>query len=151
MKKKMICLIIVITLAGISTLSAQMSKVQLQEMYVTYLRGQGYNPSVDSDGDVNFTAQSQSFYIEVLEREPQSFRIVLSGTLDPGSNRLRALEAASAATRTNRVVRVFLTARGRIGIDTYIFIARPEDFNVHLNRMVGQMVMARDEFLAAIR
>jgi len=151
MSRKVLCLVIVLVLAGISTLSAQMSKSQLQEMYVTYLRGQGYNPSIDSDGDVNFTAQGQSFYIEVLEREPQSFRIVLSGTLDLGSNRLRALEAASAATRTNRVVRVFLTGSGRIGIDTYIFIARPEDFSVHLNRMVGQMVMARDEFLAAIR
>jgi len=151
MKVKVIIIFIILMVVGLSTLSAQMTKKQLQDMYVTYLRTQGYNPSVDSDGDVNFTAQGQSFYIEVLEREPQSFRIVLSSTLDPGSNRLRALEAASAATRTNRVVRVFLTGSGRIGIDTYIFIARPEDFSVHLNRMVGQIVMARDEFLAAIR
>jgi len=151
MKAKVIIIFFIPMAVGLSTLSAQMTKKQLQDMYVSYLRGERYSPTVDSDGDVNFTAQGQSFYIEVLEREPQSFRIVLSGTLDPGSNRLRALEAASAATRTNRVVRVFLTGNGRIGIDTYIFIARPEDFSVHLNRMVGQMVMARDEFLAAIR
>ena len=151
MKAKVIIIFFILMAVGLSTLSAQMTKKQLQDMYVSYLRGEGYSPSIDSDGDVNFTAQGQSFYIEVLEREPQSFRIILSSTLDPGSNRLRALEAASAATRTNRVVRVFLTGSGRIGIDTYIFIARPEDFSVHLNRMVGQMVIARDEFLAGIR
>jgi len=151
MRAKVIIIFFILMAFGLSTLSAQMTKKQLQDRYVSYLRGEGYNPTVDSDGDVNFTAQGQSFYIEVLEREPQSFRIVLSSTLELGSNRLKALEAASAATRTNRVVRVFLTGSGRIGIDTYIFIARPEDFSVHLNRMVGQMVMARDEFLAAIR
>jgi len=83
MKAKVIIIFFILMAVGLSTLSAQMTKKQLQDMYVSYLRGEGYSPSIDSDGDVNFTAQGQSFYIEVLEREPQSFRIILSSTLDP--------------------------------------------------------------------
>ncbi|MCL2181709.1 MAG: hypothetical protein FWB83_11360, partial [Treponema sp.] len=105
-----------------------MSKAQLQNMYVNYLRGEGYSPTIDSDGDVNFTAQSQRFYINVMENDLQSFQIVMTNFLDIGSasNRLRALEAASAVTRTRPVTRLYLTSSGRIAIDSFIFLARPE-------------------------
>jgi len=153
MKKKMICLALILTLAGISCLSAQMSKAQLQNMYVNYLRGEGYSPTIDSDGDVNFTAQSQRFYINVMENDLQSFQIVMTNFLDIGSasNRLRALEAASAVTRTRPVTRLYLTSSGRIAIDSFIFLARPEDFSAHLNRLVNVMVQSREEFLTAMR
>ena len=153
MKKKTICLLIVFMLAGIACLGAQMNKAQLQEMYVAYLRGEGFNPTIDSDGDVNFTAQGQRFYISVMENDLQSFHLVLMNFLDIGnaSNRLRALEAASAVTRTRPVARLYLTSSGRIAIDSFIFLSRPEDFRVHLNRLVNVMVQSRDEFLAAMR
>ena len=122
-------------------------------LLLSFFRGEGYNPSIDSDGDVNFTAQGHRFYIAVMENDPQSFQLVLANFLDIGgaSNRLKALDAASAVTRTARVARVYITSSGWIAIDTYIFLARPEDFRVHLNRMVNIMAGAREEFLAAMR
>jgi len=153
MKKNVICLLLVFLLAGIAGLNAQMTKQQLQNMYVNYLRGEGYSPSIDSDGDVNFTVQGHRFYINVMENDLQSFQIVLTNFLDIGaaSNRLKALDAASAVTRTTRVVRLYITSSGKIAIDTYIFLAKPEDFSAHLNRMVNIMIQSRDEFMAAMR
>ena len=152
MKKKSVCLFIVFMLVGICCLSAQ-TKKQLQDTYVAYLKSQGYNPSVDSDGDVNFTAKGQRFYISVRENDLQSFQLVLSNFLDIGnvSNRLKALETASAVTRTTPVVRLYITSSGKIAIDSYIFLAKPDDFKEHLNRLVNIMVQARDEFLAAMK
>jgi len=149
MKRITICLFIVLMLVGINCLSAQ-TKSQLQEMYVTYLRSEGYQPSVDSDGDVNFTAQGQKFYIHVMENDLQSFQIVLSNFLDIGaaSNKQKAIEAASTVTRTTRVARVYMTSNGKIAIDAYIFIGNPNDFKLVLNRMVNVIVVARNDFLA---
>ena len=153
MKKKTFCFFIAFMLVGITCLSAQMTRSQLQEMYVTYLRGEGYNPSIDSDGDVNFTAQGQRFYISVRENDLQSFQLVLTTFMDIGgeSNRLKALNTASAVTRTTPVVRLYITSSGRIAIDAYIFVARPEDFRAHLNRLVNLIVQSREEFLTAMR
>jgi len=150
MYKKKMCFVIILMLAGIACLGAQMTKSQLQNMYVIYLRGEGYSPSVDSDGDVNFTAHGQSFYIDVIDNDLQSFHLVLLGFLDIGSasNRLKALDAASAVTRTTKAVRLYITSSGRIAVDSFIFLAKPDDFKMHLNRLVNIMISAREEFLS---
>ena len=147
MKKVTVCFFIVLMLVGINCLGAQ-TKSQLQEMYVTYLKNEGYQPSVDSDGDVNFTAQGQVFYINVMENDLQSFHVLLSNFLDIGSNRQKALEAASAVTRTTRAARVYMSSAGKIVIDAYSFIGNPNDFKLVLNRMVNVIVIARNDFLA---
>ena len=140
-------------LAGLACLSAQMTKAQLQDMYVNYLRNEGYQPSVDSDGDVNFSVQGLRFYINVMENDLQSFQLVLTNFLDIGgaSNKLKALETASYVTRTTRVVRLYITSSDRIAIDSFIFLAKPEDFSVHLNRLVNLMIQSRNEFLDLMR
>jgi len=149
MKKRAFCLFIVFLLAGFTGLSAQMTKSQLQEMYVSYLRGEGYNPTIDSDGDVNFTAHGHRFYINTIDGDLNSFHLVLLNFLDIGgaSNRLKALDAASAVTRTTKVVRLYITSNGRIAVDSYIFLVKPDDFKTHLNRLVNLMISAREEFL----
>jgi len=121
-------------------------------MYVTYLRAQGYSPSVDSDGDVNFTAHGQRFYIDVMEDDLQSFRIVLTNFIDigPASNRLRALEAAGLEINTTKTIRFIIASNNRIAIDSFIFVGRPQDFELHLNRMVNNIITARTDFLARL-
>jgi hypothetical protein len=118
-------------------------------MYVSHLRTEGYNPSVDSDGDVNFSAQGYNFYINVMDNDLQSFHLVLTNFLDIGSasNKLKAYEAASYATRTTRVVRVYMTSSDKIAIDAFIFIGKPDDFKIHLNRLISVILTARRDFL----
>jgi hypothetical protein len=134
-------------LVGITCLSAQ-TRSQLQEMYVSYLRGEGYSPSIDSDGDVNFTAQGHKFYINVMDNDLQSFQIVLTTFLDVGSSasaKQKAIDAAFYATRTTRVARAYITSSGKIAIDAFIFIGKPDDFKLHLNRMVSVILTARND------
>lgn len=148
MNKKTICFIVVFMMLSLAALNAQMTKAQLQEMYVSYLRSEGYQPSVDSDGDVNFTSQGQRFYIDVMENDLQSFRLVLTNfiEIENASNRLKALETASQITNTTRVVRIFLTSSGKIAIDSFIFLAKPDDFKIHLSRLIGLMIGAKNEY-----
>ncbi|MCL1817914.1 MAG: hypothetical protein FWG35_03215, partial [Spirochaetaceae bacterium] len=134
MKRKMFFCFIVLMLVGITCLSAQMTKKQLQDMYVGYLKAEGYQPSVDSDGDVNFTAQGQKFYIDVWEKDLQIFRIMLSGFLDIGSDRQKALEAATRVTATSMVARTYIASNNKVQIDAFIFIGKPDDFKLHIKR-----------------
>jgi hypothetical protein len=149
MKKKTVCFLIVLVLLGITCLSAQ-TRSQLQDMYVTFLKSEGFNPTIDSDGDVNFTTQGNNFYINVMENDLQSFQIVLTNFLDVGSTataKQKALDAASYATRTTRVARAYMTSSGKIAIDAFVFIAKPDDFKLVLNRMVGVILIARKDCL----
>jgi hypothetical protein len=77
-----------------------------------------------------------------------SFRIVLSDFLPMGSNRLNALEAAAAEILTTKAISFNLASNNRLAINSFIFISRPEDFKVHLNRMVDNILIARRDFLA---
>ena len=150
MKKKTICFLIVLMLAGIGCLSAQMTKSQLQDMYVSYLKAEKYQPSVDKDGDVNFTAEGHKFYIDVIDNDLQSFHLVLTDRLGLGSDKLKALEAASQETRTTRVARIYMTSSNNIAVDAYIFIAKPDDFKVVLKRMIDVVLLARKDYLARV-
>jgi len=48
-------------------LPGSMSKSQLQLMYVLYLRQEGYEYWIDSDGDLRFRIDNHSLYINILE------------------------------------------------------------------------------------
>lgn len=152
MKKITISFFIVLILAGINCLGAQ-TRSELQEMYVEFLTSEGYRPTVDAKGDVLFTTQGQGFYINVMENDLQSFHIVLSKFLDVvvASNRQKALESASAAIRTTRLARVYITSNSKIAVDAYTFIGDPNDFKLVLNRMVNVIITARNNFLSEMR
>jgi hypothetical protein len=85
-----------------------------------------------------------------MEYDLQSFRLVLTDFLDirTASNRLKALEAASYVTNTTRAVRLYITSNHKIAIDSYILIAKPQDFTLYLNRQVNIILLARKDYLA---
>ncbi|MDR1955620.1 MAG: hypothetical protein LBQ30_02055 [Treponema sp.] len=133
----------------INSLNAQMSKSQLQQMYVTYLREQGYQTNVDSDGDVTFKAEGYNFYIVVDEDDLESFRIVFPNfwEIESTAERVRAYEAAMYATRTTKVASVYITSRDNTSIDANIFVGKPEDFKLHFRRMIDVILIARRDFI----
>jgi hypothetical protein len=149
MKGKFGLIFIGFTLILVNGLNAQVSKSQLQQMYITYLREQGYQPNVDSDGDVTFKAEERNFYIVVDEDDLESFRIVFPNfwEIESTEERLKAYEAAMYATRTTKVARVFITSRDNTSIDANIFLGKPEDFKLHFRRMIDVILIARRDFV----
>ncbi|MDR2798793.1 MAG: hypothetical protein LBB80_10675 [Treponema sp.] len=133
----------------VNGLHAQMSKSQLQEMYVTYLREQGYQSNVDSDGDVTFKVEGRNFYIAVDEDDLESFRIVYPNfwEIESVEERLKAYEAAMYVTRTRKVARVYITSWDNTSIDANIFLGNPEDFKLHFRRMIDVVLIARRDFI----
>lgn len=118
-------------------------------MYVTYLREQGYQPNVDSDGDVTFKAEGRNFYIAVDEDDLESFRIIFPSfwEIESEEERLKAYEAAMYATRTTKVARVYITSWDNTSVDANIFVGKPEDFKLHFRRMIDVILIARRDFI----
>ena len=149
MNRKFFIILIGFFLISVNYLAAQMTKSQLQEMYVSYLKEQGYQPSIDSDGDVVFKAEGRNFYIDVQEKDLGYFRIVYPNfwEIESTAERLKAFEAASYATRTTKTARVYLTSDDDTSIDACIFIGKIEDFKLHFRRMLDVILIARRDFI----
>jgi hypothetical protein len=134
----------------VNALSAQMSESQLQQMYMSYLREQGYQADIDSDGDIAFKAEGHNFYIIVDEDDPESFRILYPNfwEIESEDERSRAAQAASFANRTTKIAKVFLTlSPDDTSIDANIFLAKQEDFKLFFGRMIDVILLSRRKFV----
>ncbi|MDR0599456.1 MAG: YbjN domain-containing protein [Treponema sp.] len=132
-----------------ANVNAQVSKKQLQDMYVMYLRDEGYRPSVDSDGDVVFKAEGLNFYIDVDDEDLESFRVVLPKfwELESPEERIRAYEVANYINRTTKVAKVFIiSSEDDVSMDANIYIGKPDDFKLHFRRMINLLIAELREF-----
>jgi hypothetical protein len=133
---------------------AQTPGAQLQEMYVSYLKEQGYQPSVDSDGDVRFKAEGSTLYIGVDEKDSQSFRIVLPNfwKIESPEEKAKAYEAANSVNRQLKVAKVYIVSKeDRVWADANIYVEKPEDFKRHFPRMVQVLMIGASKFREAMR
>jgi hypothetical protein len=126
-----------------------MTKTQLQNMYTTYLKKQGYQSEVDSDGDVTFKAEGRNFWIDIDDRDLQSFRIVFSNfwEIESLAEKEKCYEVANYINRTTKVAKVFINSReDNVSMDANIFIEKPEDFEFHFRRMLDLLLSEIREF-----
>ena len=133
---------------------AQNSKTQLQEVYVSYLKEQGYQPKVDSDGDVVFKVQGITFYIAVDEKDLQSFRIVLPNfwKIESSEEKEKAYKAANSVNGKIKVAKVYMNAKeDRMLMDANIYVENPESFKPHFLRMVNVLITGVQGFGDAMK
>jgi hypothetical protein len=149
MKGKIFYVVIGLILVLVNGLSAQMTKSQLQQMYVTYLKQEGYQPEVDSDGDVAFKAEGRYFYISVDEDDLEVFTIVFPyfWEIESLSERREALLAASNANRTTKIAKIYLTPDDDTSIIGQTYLVKPDDFKLFFGRMVDAIMTARRKFI----
>jgi hypothetical protein len=130
MKKKFLMVFTGLVLVFVNQLNAQMSKSELQQMYVSYLRDEGYQPSIDSDGDIAFKAEGRTFYIIVYDDDLEYFYILFPNfwEMESEAERRQFTEAASYVNRTTKLVTVFMTSHNDTSISASILVSKPEGF-----------------------
>ncbi|MDR3115358.1 MAG: YbjN domain-containing protein [Treponema sp.] len=149
MKGKIVCVAIGLISVLVNGLNAQMTKSELQQMYVTYLKQEGYQPEVDSDGDVSFKAEGKYFYISVDENDLEVFTIVFPyfWEIESASERREALSAASNANRTTKIAKIYLTGDDDTSIRGQTCLVKPDDFKLFFRRMIDAIMAARRKFI----
>jgi lipopolysaccharide export LptBFGC system permease protein LptF len=149
MRRKFLFCFIGIILFCVSYVNAQMTLPQLQAMYTNYLIEEGFKPSVDSDGDVVFKVEGKTFWIDIDEKDLESFRIVFSNfwEIESLAEKLKVYEVMNYINRTTKVAKVFMSPKeDDVSMDANIFVNKPEDFKFHFARMLDLLFYEIDEF-----
>jgi hypothetical protein len=147
MKKKFLWALCLLVLSV--PLFADMSREQLQRMYLDYFRSQNIQASIDSDGDIEFVYEGSyfgemTFWIIVSETEAdqQYFQVHISGLyqLDTEADRRQASLAAAVATRRANVAKIYLNSNGtNVMASAEAFLVNPQDFRAVFPKLMQEM------------
>jgi hypothetical protein len=145
--KKMYALMVCMAVCG-AALFAQ-TKSGLQEMYMDYLRQEGYAPSVDSDGDVAFKSDGRTYYIIVDEGDPVYFKILFPNfwKIESEAERAKASTVIMTVNRVVKVIKVYIGSNDSASIIADIYLNTPESFNNRFPRMLSAIQTARQRFI----
>ena len=156
MKKLFLGLLVLLLLSA--PLFADMSREELQRMYLDYLRSRNIDAHIDSDGDVEFRYTGQyfnalTFWIVVDERDQQFFRIFKPGiySLDTAAERRQAPLAAAAATYRADVVKIYVQSNGNnVTASAETFVVNPGDFRTVFPKLMRELDRAMNAFVNAM-
>jgi len=147
-------LIAVLVLGGIfvfPVVSQEWSKEDLQNAYIEYLRQEGYLPTVDVDGDVQFKVAGDTYFIIVDDKDLQFFQVYTGFKLDTVSQDT-ALNAANSSNRNSKVVKVaFSPDRNVVSITAELLLNDPKDFMPVFSRAISLIRNAENNFMAQIK
>jgi hypothetical protein len=142
-------------------LFAQMSRTEMQNMYLTYLRSQNIETRIDPEGNIAFQYELPKygrfiFYIAVYENEPQFFQIltvnVLSSDFENAQERDQAYVATVYATGIAGTVKMYVNSSGtNVWASGEVFLASPGDFRFAFPKIMPEFTTAFDAFLDYMR
>lgn len=124
----------------------------IQQMYIDFLRNDGYKPEVDKDGDIVFRRNGKSYIIMIDPRDPQFFRLALPNVweIENSNERATAYLAANESNHKSKVSKVVVTA-SNVWVNIEIFVARPEDFKGIFERALDALDNGLNNFVAEMR
>jgi len=152
--KLFLAVLVIFFLSAVPVLAKDMTKTELQEMYMDYLKSEGYTPSLDSDGDVRFKYEGGTFIIFVNEEDQEFFDMLHMGFWEIESEKEKnlALLAAKEATRKTKVAKVYLWEKNtNVSVSAEMFLQTPSDFKPHFRRLLSMMMNAKKTFIEIMK
>jgi len=146
-------LIAVLVLGGIfvfPAVSQEWTKENLQNAYMEYLRQEGYLPTIDGDGDIQFKVAGDTYFIIVDDRDLQFFQVYTGFKMDTVSQDA-ALNAANSSNRSSKVVKVaFSPDRKVVSLTAELLLNDPKDFIPVFKRAISLIINAENNFMAQL-
>jgi hypothetical protein len=124
----------------------------LRTLYSEFLTEEGYRPTVDQDGDVVFKHEGKTYFIDVHEKDPSFFMIVLPNIwpIESAEERIQVLVAADVANREVMSAKV-ATKGDNVWVTLEMFVKSPADFQGIFDRALSAIGTATDTFAAKMR
>lgn len=129
-----------------------MDKSQRAEMYLDYLRKEGYVPDVDKDGDIVFRLEGKTYCIIIDENDEMFFRLIFPNfwPIESAQERAKVEQAALYATADTKVAKVFPVKDDVFG-SLEIFCMPPENFKLIFKRSLSALQTAVGKFANKMR
>ena len=116
------------------------TKEELQTLYMDYLKGEGFRPEIDEDGDVVFKREGKLYFIAIDETDPHFFRLVFPNFWEIESfvEHQKVLLAIDYSNRLSKVSKLHTTTDNVwAGVET--FVEDPKDFEPHFYRYIASI------------
>jgi hypothetical protein len=110
------------------------------ELYVEFLKQEGYLPKVDKDGDVFFKREGFNFFIAVDEKDPCFFQLVLPGLweIESAAEKEKVQDSINHANLETKTAKGYIVG-GKVWVSVEIFVESPEDFRPVFSRCVNSL------------
>lgn len=133
---------------GQSDNGEEVEKKIIQDKYVSFLTGKGYEPKVDEDGDVKFTYNDKFYYITIDMNEKEFFRIALLATLELDSEEeiTRVKSICHEVTKEEKVAKVYWISN-TIWTSSEIILKDSGDYMGIFDRVLSLTESAYESFL----
>jgi len=124
-----------------------MTKAERVEMYLNYLKEEGFSPKIDNDGDVMFRYEGGNYYITADEQDEAYFRIMYPSfwSVETEEERKRAVHASVAASAETKVAKVYIS-HGKAVAAVEMFCTPPDVFKRVLMRTLSAMQTGAAKF-----
>ena len=136
-------------------LDNEVTKADLQNMYIQSLREVGFLPidEPDVDGDIRFMFSGRHYYIIINEKEPMFFRIYRGVSLGAFSSDA-AITAANELNMSSMIAKFYISSDGRsVAINTELLLTilpNSQDMRTVLTRALNLMRFAEDRFFSQL-
>jgi len=129
----------------------QWTRNDLQGIYMAYLSQEGYVPSIDEDGDIQFKVAGDNYFIIVNENDLQFFQVYMGFKMESISPE-NALTAVNFSNRSSKVVKVaFSPDRNVISITAELLLNDPKDFIPIFSRAISLIQNAENNFISQVK
>ena len=120
-----------------------------QQLYIDYLKGEGYLPEPLANGDVQFKLQGEAYVITSAESDPNYFKVSYyhSWNQDQAEQSIRLINAINARLKVVKVS----SLQDVICFTTETFLAEPEDFSKIFPRCINMIGVAKGALADGLR
>jgi hypothetical protein len=124
-----------------------MSKADKVSMFSDYLRSEGYLPSIDEDGDINFKCEGRTYWIIFSEKDDEFFQIIYPNfwSIESESERAKVEKAALIATGGIKVAKVYPTS-DNVHAAVELFCPSADEARSILKRSISALGAAINKF-----
>jgi hypothetical protein len=124
-------------------------KKLLQNKYVEFLNGKGYEPKVDEDGDVKFRYNNRSYYITLDMKETDFFRLALLSRLELTSeeDKDEVYRICHDLTKEVKVAKVYWL-NNTLWVSSELLLADPDDYSGIFDR---GLTLTEEAYLKFVR
>ena len=131
-----------------TTAQAQWSESQLQEMYLNFLEEEEMTGTIDSDGDVQFSYNDRTYFIEVNEEDNEFFRVVLPNIwpIESMQEGLQVVQACDVVNRSMKCTKAYVT-NDDVWIAVELFLGSPDDFEAVFERCLEAIEQGLETFV----
>lgn len=146
--KKLFCIILFVA-AGYATSFAQKSynsgQQAIRDNIESFLKGEGFQPSIDSDGDIKFKRQGDVYFINVSDKDSSPYYVRLQKYFSYGEKWTKTKITLSAPEINQYKMIKLVTTDDSFYLDAQMFVNNASAFTGVFNRILSAMDAAEAE------